>query len=431
MGKKHIVDREHLILIRRHLCALFLAILLTAVLLALAPAFVHAQGPEIAVSPTSAVPESSLTITGTGFVPGFTATITIDGKEWGSTVVSKNGTFSLTLPVPPLSPGVKTVTANDSEVSASTRFNVLAEPIPVTTEIGITPPSGLPGSIVTVEGAGFKPRSQLTITMDGIEVANVGVAPDGTFSTTAHVPELPPGVKPVIADPGRAITEFNVLASLSRPPRLGIPDLAIMAAEHWFEKDGRVLIFSVEIMNQGEADAPETLVLISDENRRLDTASSPLRGLLIGATTVIEIGLGIPEDQFGTIRAFVIQVDPESQIADPNRDNNRRIMEISLPVPEPGVEPPRRELPWPWIVGILAIAAGAGVFFKKWLDRTKGKLPREVEVRAHSDLRNHQIESDTPIRLDYEIRLRPVMDLGKQSMETEGTLVIGEQKEET
>lgn len=141
-----------------------------------------------------------------------------------------------------------------------------------------------------------------------------------------------------------------------------------------------------------------------------------------------ETGLEVPENQFGTIHAFLIQVDPESQIAEPDKDNNRRIIEIRLPVPD--VEPPPREVPWPWIVVILAVAVGAGVPVKKWLDKTRARLPKEVEVRAQIDIRNQQIESDTPIRLDYEIRLRPVLDPGKQSIETEGTLVIGERKEE-
>lgn len=64
----------------------------------------------------------------------------------------------------------------------------------------------------------------------------------------------------------------------------------------------------------------------------------------MGATTVIEIGLGILENQFETIHAFLIQVDPASQIGDLNRDNNRRTIEIRLPVTEPGVEPPHRPL---------------------------------------------------------------------------------------
>jgi hypothetical protein len=85
----------------------------------------------------------------------------------------------------------------------------VAEPSPVNPKIVVNPTSGLPGSIVTIEGAGFKPRSETIITMDGIEVASIGIAPDGTFSATARALELSPGVKPITAHPGQATTEFN------------------------------------------------------------------------------------------------------------------------------------------------------------------------------------------------------------------------------
>ena len=42
------------------------------------------------------------------------------------------------------------------------------------------------------------------------------------------------------------------------------PDLAIFSSDYWFEDDGRVLVLFVEIANQGNTVAPETLVYVRD-----------------------------------------------------------------------------------------------------------------------------------------------------------------------
>jgi hypothetical protein len=89
MLKDYFEGRQRIILRSKYLCSFFLVILLSALLVVLAPATNHAQEPEIALSPTNTVPVSSVTVIGTGFVPGFTATITIDGEQWGRTGVIK------------------------------------------------------------------------------------------------------------------------------------------------------------------------------------------------------------------------------------------------------------------------------------------------------------------------------------------------------
>ncbi|MBN1190177.1 MAG: hypothetical protein JXA46_10525 [Dehalococcoidales bacterium] len=433
---------------------LFPAVCLAVVLLIAAFASIQAQAAEIKVLPSSAAPESDLTVSGAGFMPEYTVIVSIDGEEWGKTEVSPNGTFSLTLPVPSLSPGVYSVTADDGEVSALARFRVPQEEVPSSPRISVAPSSGLPGSTITLEGSGFKPFSGVTVTMDETEIADIEADTEGTFSTSALVPGLPPGMKPVIANPGQAVAEFNVLASPQESPRTGIPDLAIMSAEYRFEEDSRVLVFSVEVINQGDAETGDTQVLISDESRVFSPAYGSLRGLLPQEAVAPGIWLEIPGDEYGTTHSFLIEVDPESQIADRNRDNNSRIMEISLPEPEtgpnaepeeepemesevgpevePDLESPQPGLPWPWIAVIPAAAAGAAGFcLKKRLDKRKVRLPKDIEIRARSALRNHRIDSDKPVRLDHEIRLSIIADPGKQYIEPGKIQVVDEQKEKT
>lgn len=89
-------------------------------------------------------------------------------------------------------------------------------------------------------------------------------------------------------------------------------------------------------------------------------------------------------------------------------------------IPPPSV--PLREIPpWFWSIPTVIIAGAVGYSLKRWIDT------RRIKVRLYKDnTGTQQIEPGTPIYFDSEIGLRPVLDTGQQSIETENSSDINE-----
>jgi hypothetical protein len=207
----------------------------------------------------------------------------------------------------------------------------------------------------------------------------------------------------------------------STPPVPEGPDLIISSISYWFENDGRVLVLSTGIGNQGNVSTPETLVSIRDQDNEFPYRISLAPGLRPGGTTTLEIRRELSEEQRGTTHTFLFEVDPMAYILELDETNNRQTIDISVPVQEGGV-------PWYWIIPAL-LAGGAGFSLKRWSDRRQTNIPKKIQVRPQMDIGRQQIESASPIRLDFEIRLRPVLDHGKQDIEAKGPSIIDKRRQ--
>ena len=306
---------------------------------------------------------------------------------------------------------------------------------PSNPELSITPSSGTPGSMVTIEGKGFTPSSSMklytaalyvcsvTITMDTIVVAtNVKVDSDGTFSTTAAVPDLPLGTKTVtaVACDESASTSFTVIMMITPMPILLKPDLIIFSTNYRFEAGGRVLTLSIGIMNQGWGKPSETLVSIRDKDQDFPYSTRPVPSLIHGETATVDTQYELVKAQCGKTHAFVFEVDPDNAVDEADEDNNHQSMNVLIPK-QGG------EVPWHWIVPAL-LAGGVAVSVERLINRRRLNLLKKIQVRPQRDIGTQQIESDSPILLDYEIRLRPVLDRGKQDIEAKGPLIIDKRR---
>ena len=151
---------------------------------------VQAATPTITISPTSGLPGTVVTVTGSGFSANETGVrITFDGSPVTSAVsVDSLGNWSGTFTVPTAALGPHAVSAFGSITPSGVVPNVFFTL--VNPSLSISPASGPPGTSVTVTGSGFgASETGITITFDGNPVASAISANSlGNWSGTFTVP---------------------------------------------------------------------------------------------------------------------------------------------------------------------------------------------------------------------------------------------------
>jgi hypothetical protein len=125
--------------------------------------------PPIILSPTSGTPGSTVGVTGSGFPPGETVRIRVDGATQSITpnpaTVANDGTFSLTFPFAPYAAaGPRTVTAQAGLALGTATFTATQG---ITTNID----RGTAGAIVYVTGALLPPNWAVTLKWDSTTLA--------------------------------------------------------------------------------------------------------------------------------------------------------------------------------------------------------------------------------------------------------------------
>jgi len=175
------------------------------------------------LKPTSGPVGTSVAVTGAGFTPSSTITITFNGVKVttipATVDTSTLGAFTATFVVPSSIAGNKTVTATDaSSNTASATFTV-------TPSIALSPTSGLVSTKVTVMGAGFAPTSTVTIAFNGLAQTTsptaVTTSALGAFNATFIVPSSIAGAQVVTAtdaSANTASTRFTVTSSITLKP---------------------------------------------------------------------------------------------------------------------------------------------------------------------------------------------------------------------
>ena len=174
---------------------------------------------QITISPKSGTVGTEVDIAGEDFAADEEITIYYDGDELDSEYIiggdsdtDRRGEFSATIIIPPGTAGKHTITVTDESISeAEAGFTV--DP-----EIAVSPTHALPGEAAEVSGTGFDSKQNVTITIDGEEVANKKTAGDGSFTTTFTVPELDEGVYDIEADDGSNTAELEFTVDTGTVP---------------------------------------------------------------------------------------------------------------------------------------------------------------------------------------------------------------------
>jgi len=132
----------------------------------------------IRLKPNTGIVGTSVTVSGDGFNPSRTVTLSFDDVQMGQTSTDSNGTFSATFNIPANSGGAHTIAANDGVYTRSATFNLIPS------SISINPTSGYVDTNLAVTGSGF--LGIVTVHYD--DTTMVMVDANGVFSVTFSVP---------------------------------------------------------------------------------------------------------------------------------------------------------------------------------------------------------------------------------------------------
>lgn len=160
--------------------AIILALLATVILAVPALGLVGA----ITVSPASGPVGTIVGVTGTGFTPSSTYTVTFAGTAITTGTVSATGTLSAAFVVPSYPAGAQTVavTTTGADTSNAATFTI-------TPQITLSSTSVQVGSSITVNGSGFGVSSTVTIYVDGSALTSTTTNTGGSFAVSFAVPQ--------------------------------------------------------------------------------------------------------------------------------------------------------------------------------------------------------------------------------------------------
>jgi CARDB len=158
-------------------------------------------------------------------------------------------------------------------------------------------------------------------------------------------------------------------------PSTGV-DLAVTGLTLRGVRRGSVIAdLTVDIANQGDADAPATTLVVYDQAQPDVRVQVTVEPLAAGSARSIQVSLEGPDDWANTARDFIALIDPDNSLGEADSGNNRFtasgiVLNIGAPQqpnpPTPGSNPPANVPstdPLPIVLGalgLLAVAAAGG-----------------------------------------------------------------------
>jgi hypothetical protein len=147
-----------------------------------------ATAPTVAISPETGPAASSVTVTGSGWVPNSAVTLNFAGTPM-TVFADGNGNIAAAMVVPQVAAGKYTVTAADTLGNAASPAAFVVPGAAIT----VTPTSGAIGSEMTISGTGFQGYSGITIMIGSYTYPITPLtSPLGTFDVTITVPGVAP-----------------------------------------------------------------------------------------------------------------------------------------------------------------------------------------------------------------------------------------------
>ena len=182
--------------------------------------------PTINVGGNLGEPGSPVTVTGSGFAANEKGiTVTLDQTPVAAGVAANaEGSWSVSFPLPSLPTGTYSILSSGSRTSAG---SVPGVTMSVGADLSVERSSGPPGTTLTVNGAGFKSRENITVIVgQGLTETNVAADSEGAWSTKINIPPAPGGPLVIRATgtSGQQIeADFTVTPTVALSQPIGTP----------------------------------------------------------------------------------------------------------------------------------------------------------------------------------------------------------------
>ena len=176
---------------------------------------------KISLNNSSGAAGDIVVVTGTGFAPNKGITLKYNGQALSITpspvTSDTNGAFACQFTVPATSAGAIPLTASDGNNVATLSFNSVDK---ATISISTTKSNpGWVGMSLTINGTGFKPNKDITVTFASapVTVALVNSDAGGSFTATFKVPAAPSGNHTISASDGTTTENFAFFMDSTAP----------------------------------------------------------------------------------------------------------------------------------------------------------------------------------------------------------------------
>jgi hypothetical protein len=199
------------------------------------PALVSAA-PTVTLSASSVYAESSITVSGSGYVSGDSFNVYLDFGSSGPSAllgygsVASDGTLSVPVTVPAgTAPGPHSITVQAALSPGATTVSFTVVATPPSASLSVS--SGVRGSWLLIFGRNYSPGENVTAALGGIGLGSVRVAGDGTFTISATVPFDAPVSTQAVTVTGEVTSvqtlPFTVTAATVVPSFSSVDELAV------------------------------------------------------------------------------------------------------------------------------------------------------------------------------------------------------------
>jgi LPXTG-motif cell wall-anchored protein len=157
----------------------------------------YAPPTSLAVSPVAGPTEGGTAITVTGSGLAATSSVTIGGAAVTDLVVVDDSTVTAMTPAGPLGGADVVVTTDGGSTTLADGFTYAEAP-----EVHVGAGTALWGSTLEVDGEGFAPGSEVSLTLHStpVHLATVTAGDDGRFTTRVTIPDVEAGLHHLLLD---------------------------------------------------------------------------------------------------------------------------------------------------------------------------------------------------------------------------------------
>ena len=235
----HTVEGTH----KRSPRELRLAVIAAALVLAFAMAMSVSAATAQISTPSAAAPGDQIAVTGSGFAAGQSGQLTFNGGAVTSFQASSSGAFSVPFVVPTWAPmnatGRISAKTSSGTLIATTTLTIGGVSADVNHATLSAPTQALPGSEMTLAGAGFVAGQTGRLSVNGLSATTFTAAADGSFSVPFDIPPTTTiGMGLVSANDGQGValaaTWLGVGVDVTGP-MISVPSRAAAGSTIWVD----------------------------------------------------------------------------------------------------------------------------------------------------------------------------------------------------